>query len=266
MLPAAQCLRIHRIALSDLLGNIVLAKGELGLDAVRDVERIVLLCHFTERRAEQEADLPLFLRDEEEDGLAPCRILQLPVRKELLREAVRIDVPERRHGDDEELRPRRVREVAAHPLNRFRVLGHQYVAKVRHRAEMCGLCGDAERRAETFEPHAVLRTRLLCERDVRLQNCGGVVFLAELSLHRVENAAGVAVRDCALQAIADFDAKRAVVLCDEQEHAVIHACIADAPTAKQFVRVRLDVCGAERRYGDDDDLRLCFAAQLRSDF
>ena len=102
------------------------------------------------------------------------------------------------------------------------------------------------------------------ERDVRREDRGGVVLLAEFPLHRVEDAARIAVRDRALQTVADLDAERAVVLCDEQEHAVIHPCIADAPAAKEFVRIRLDVRGAERRYGDDDDLRLCLRAKLRT--
>ena len=195
-----------------------------------------------------------------------CRVLQLPVGKELLCKPSCIHAFERRHGDNNHLRVGRIREVAAHPLNRCRVLRHQHFAKVCHTAEMRGLRRDTECRAEAFELNAVLRTRLLHERDIRGEDRGGVVLLAELPLHRVEDAARVAVRDGTLETIADLNAERAVVLCDEQEYAVIHPCIADAPAAKEFVRVRLDVRVAECRYGDDDNLCLCFAAQLRSNF
>ena len=97
-----------------------------------------------------------------------CRVLQLPVGKELLRKSPCIHAFERRHGDNNHLRVGRIREIAAHLLNCCRVLGHQHLAKVRHTAEMRGLRGDPECRAEAFEPNAVLRTRLLRERDIRL--------------------------------------------------------------------------------------------------
>ena len=178
---------------------------------------------------------------------------------------LRLHLFERRYSNDDGLHSRRIAEIFAHPLNLRGILGREEFRQVDHIARVGGLCRYAERRSEALQPHAVFLAGLLCEIYIRSENSGGVVFLSELVLHRVEHAARIAVRDLSLKAVADLDAELAVLLGDEQENAVALLRVADAPAAEEFVCVRFDVRAVQGVNGHDDELRFRFFAQLRAD-
>src|SRR5262249_46731257 len=94
------------------------------------------------------------------------------------------------------------------------------------------------------------------ERGRSREQALAVAALAELRPDDVANFAGEAVRDDALEAVADLDAERAILHGDDDEDAVVLALVADAASAvlEHLDGVLVDAAvRLERRHGGDDD-------------
>ena len=87
------------------------------------------------------------------------------------------------------------------------------------------------------------------------RDAAGEVALAEARRDRlVDDAVGDEVRERALEPAADLDAKRAVVLRDEQQRAVVRLLAAELPRVDDADRVLLDRLGLRGRHDQHGDL------------
>src|SRR3546814_19037543 len=78
-------------------------------------------------------------------------------------------------------------------------------------------------------------------------DAGGIVALSERRQDLVgDDGVGGSVGQVAFEAIADLDAHLALVVCNDQQHAVVAALLADAPVAAELVATGA-ACGALQR-------------------